>query len=1032
MTAQSNQNNQGFTIGQMVSLKTDPSIFGAIIQIIKGEHEIRYEVFHGQSKSTYYESQLIPYQPAEETITSIPLDLFNARLTALQINQPWISSLYSLHAARVNFIPFQFKPVLKLINSDRPNLLIADEVGVGKTIEAGLILRELQSRRDIQSVLVLCPKPLVTDRKWQLELKRFDEEFTHLDGPTLRYCINETDLDGKWPLQHSKAIIPFSLFDEMLLFGGKIGRRRQKGLLEIIPPIQFDLVIIDEAHHLRNTETYVHRVARYFCENAESIIMLTATPIQLGDNDLYVLLNLLRPDLVIDRNSFEQMSEPNPYINKAVDFARAAQQSWEEKVRDVLKKASATEWGKVMLEQNPEFQKVLSQLETAMTPEHRLEFIRTTEQFHTFSGLINRTRRRDIGTFTTRKPETVSIEFTPAQRNIHDALLELQAEMLSLIHDPKNIKFMMTILRRQAASCIHGLAPLLKMILGRTLSKVIEGDDLEDEWDNSVNAFRADIKDLKREKLDELKQKIESLINRADNLPKDDHKSNALIKIIEEKQKMPNNKILLFSTFRHTLSYLHQKLINTNIRLGMVHGDIKDIDRQDLRQRFSLSREENDAIDVLLSSEVGCEGLDYQFCDCLINYDIPWNPMRVEQRIGRIDRFGQKSESILIYNFITPDTVDADIYERCLMRIGVFRRSLGGSEEILGKISQQIMNIAENYKLTNEERKAQLQQIADNEIRLQIEQVELEERQAELFGINLPLEKTRKDVEDATSYWLSPEALHNLIEKYLRNNIGVEQPILGEKPLKTLRLNQDARNKLLSDFQNAPKQSSPLYREWGKWLKASEANLSITFNSDYAMENRKIVFITPIHPLVRQAATALNEKIPSYCIFKASNISLPGGKYPFVIYQWKKIGIKTETSLQIICNSESVSRSFLKIMRSAVDAMDEYALPEKNIFEALDKQHYLLWTEAKKAHQRDTAQMVAFRMESLKTSHMARQNQLQDLLKKANNENIRRMRESQIATAEGDYKRRAKEIQEANLKAEIIAEPIAFGLIVIV
>ncbi|MBM4147299.1 MAG: helicase, partial [Nitrospira sp.] len=657
MLSQDNKNSIHFTIGQMVSLKSEPSIFGAVIQIIEGEHETRYEVFHGQSKSTYYESQLVPYQPADETIAPISLDLFNARLTALQINQPWISSIYSLHAARVNFIPFQFKPVLKLNNSDRPNLLIADEVGVGKTIEAGLILRELQSRRDIQTVLVLCPKPLVTDRKWQLELKRFDEEFTHLDGPTLRYCINEIDLDGKWPLQHSKTIIPFSLFDEMLLFGGKIGRRRQKGLLEIIPPIQFDLVIIDEAHHLRNTETYVHRVARYFCENAESIIMLTATPIQLSDNDLYVLLNLLRPDLVIDRNSFEQMSDPNPYINKAVDFARASQQGWEEKAKDVLSKASATEWGKVMLKPNPEFQEVYSQLETAMTPERRLEFIRTTEQFHTFSGLINRTRRRDIGTFTTRKPETVSIEFTSAQRNIHDSLLELQAEMLSLIHDPKNIKFMMTTLRRQAASCIHGLAPLLKMILGRTLGKVAEGDDLEEEWDNSINAFREGIKGLKREKLDELKQKIDSLINEANALPSDDPKSDALINIIEEKQKMVNNKILIFSTFRHTLSYLHEKLISCNIRLGIIHGDIKDIDRQDLRQRFSLSKEDNDAIDVLLSSEVGCEGLDYQFCDCLINYDIPWNPMRVEQRIGRIDRYGQKSESIIIYNFITPDTV---------------------------------------------------------------------------------------------------------------------------------------------------------------------------------------------------------------------------------------------------------------------------------------------------------------------------------------------------------------------------------------
>ncbi len=92
-----------------------------------------------------------------------------------------------------------------------------------------------------------------------------------------------------------------------------------------------------------------------------------------------------------------------------------------------------------------------------------------------------------------------------------------------------------------------------------------------------------------------------------------------------------------------------------------------------------LHRDEEQALDMLLFSEVGCEGLDYQFCDCIVNYDLPWNPMRIEQRIGRIDRNGQKSESVSIFNLITPDTVDADIYFRCLTRIGVFQRAIGGN-----------------------------------------------------------------------------------------------------------------------------------------------------------------------------------------------------------------------------------------------------------------------------------------------------------------------------------------------------------------
>ena len=126
---------------------------------------------------------------------------------------------------------------------------------------------------------------------------------------------------------------------------------------------------------------------------------------------------------------------------------------------------------------------------------------------------------------------------------------------------------------------------------------------------------------------------------------------------------------MIFSSFRHTLSYLHGHLKNDGCRVGCIHGDIPDDERVALRERFQMQPDEADALDILLFSEVGSEGLDYQFCDCIVNYDLPWNPMRIEQRIGRIDRNGQQSGSVAIFNLITPGTVDADIYERCLWRL---------------------------------------------------------------------------------------------------------------------------------------------------------------------------------------------------------------------------------------------------------------------------------------------------------------------------------------------------------------------------
>lgn len=258
-----------FEMGQIVHLKSNPSVYGAVVGIMQGEPENRYKVFIENIIKIYYSSQLLP----EETMTSkleiLPLPQFHAHLTALQIRHPGLSTLYSLNAARIDFIPYQFRPVLKFIRSDRPRLLIADDVGVGKTIEAGLILRELQARREIKSVLIICPRPLVIECKWQGEMKRFEERFTHLDGKTLRYCINEMDLDGVWPDQYSKIILPYSLLDEALLYGTSSGRRKhRKGLLDLDPPPRFDLVIVDEAHHIRNSSTYAHKAVRFFCENA--------------------------------------------------------------------------------------------------------------------------------------------------------------------------------------------------------------------------------------------------------------------------------------------------------------------------------------------------------------------------------------------------------------------------------------------------------------------------------------------------------------------------------------------------------------------------------------------------------------------------------------------------------------------------------------------------------------------------------------------------------------------------------------------
>lgn len=251
-----------FEQGQVVALKSDSAITGAIVNIMEGYPETRYQVFTASGMQTYYESQL-DGQRSEDELESVDAERFHAGLTASLIRNPSISSLYSLNSAKIDFIPHQFRPVLKFIKSDRPRLLIADGVGVGKTIEAGLILRELQARRNLNSVLIICPRPLVSEQKWETEMKRFGEEFVPLDGKLFRHCIQELDIEGEWPEKYNKVVVPYSLFDE----GNVFGTKKSKGLMEVDPP-KFDLVIVDEAHHIRNTATYAYRAVSRFCDAA--------------------------------------------------------------------------------------------------------------------------------------------------------------------------------------------------------------------------------------------------------------------------------------------------------------------------------------------------------------------------------------------------------------------------------------------------------------------------------------------------------------------------------------------------------------------------------------------------------------------------------------------------------------------------------------------------------------------------------------------------------------------------------------------
>lgn len=1005
----------------LVYLVSDPKINGVVMSLKNLGDITQYNVFVNNEIKQYYTGQIALVEKSAG-YNWISLTEMRSYLTAYQINNPSSQNLYSLNSARIDFVPYQFRPALKMIHADEPRILIADSVGVGKTIEAGLIIKELEARSDLERVLVICPKPLVAERKWELEMKRFDEEFISLDGATLRQIISDTDRDGDWPVRFNKAIIPYSILDSKV-YNGEIGRRnRIFGLSELDPEPHFDLVIVDEAHHIRNgsddkEKAFAYKCTKYFCDHADAVVMLTATPLQTSDNDLFTLLNVLRPDIVVDKDTFEMMSRPNANISRAVHLVRAMEEDWNEKASTELLDLQKTQWGDNVIAENPLYNDILRRLESnEIDREERVKLISDIESLHSFGTMLNRTRRRDIQDFCVRRSHTVSTSFTEYQQTLHDELLFFEHEALSTLHNANSVAFMISTIRRQAASCIFGLAPYIRDIISRRLMQ------LDYDPDSLIN-------DVDEKSLNTISSLAKKVLMLADKLPEKDPKFEETYDIIRKKQEQSNNIIMIFSTFRHTLSYLKRKLSECGLRVEQIDGSVKDDTRYELKSRFELSRENEYAIDILLFTEVGSEGLDYQFCDMMINYDLPWNPMKIEQRIGRIDRRGQLSDVVNIYNIITEGTVDADIYHRCLMRIGVFERSIGDCEEILGQIASGIDYIVYDTNLTDEERNIKLEQMADNEVRKMQELNRLEEEEKELFGFDLTELTTSHEIKKAESPWISGYFLQKLIENYITAIVGKGQYIIGESSLKTIRLSASARQILRDDLKKLTGGRNALRRSWQNYLSGNKPNHSITFDPETASKERDSFFITAMHPLAKQAAKYYSHRESAYLHLQLHTSEISSGQYVFSVYAWQYTGYNTYTKLITVCENEKIAVELPFLLEDA-DSSESKPNGQFN-WSSIENHHVSMWLEAREKHKSEIKALEAYKLESITNTFRNRIRSLEQQIKDAYDENIKRMRQSELDTVREKYSRKITEIKEIADKADVLTTLLVNGVITI-
>ena len=578
------------------------------------------------------------------------------------VKNPLSDILYSYNTNRLTPEPHQYKPLIKFLNSDNNRLLIADEVGLGKTIEAGMIYKEISKREEFKISLIVVPSSLTY--KWKEEFAiRFDEYFEIYKVNEFLKLIEEMDRFDNSKFFNEKIIISYhTLRDERVM-------RALKST-----PLEVDFLIMDEAHSMRNKKTSTLKSAKLITSMAEHIIFLTATPVQNSLNDLFNILTLLEEDYFKDFSFFEKMIAPNQYIHKLITYLRNNHNL--EEIKEFISQSI----DEINIKSVVDIFNRISKLEMIDTTQ-RVRYIDELTKADHLSFIINRSKKKDVGLSTPRNAKSIVVEITPQEQDYYDAVIELV--LFIYPHVPQG--FITILPERMVSSSMLASLQNFKELKNSGRMLIVDEDSGEE--------IAYDI--TKEENI--AKKYLDNILAKGELIGSKDSKFIKFQEILEDLESQNIKQKIVFSFFKKTLDYLEDKLIELGYKVGKIHGDFSVEERFDIIKQFRKG-----LFDILLSSEVGSEGLDMQFCNVIINYDLPWNPMRVEQRIGRIDRIGQKFDKLHIFNLCIAGSIEDRIYNRLYSKLGIFENSIGELEPILGELNESL-DIAKLIHLSQKE-----------------------------------------------------------------------------------------------------------------------------------------------------------------------------------------------------------------------------------------------------------------------------------------------------------------------------------------
>ena len=499
-----------------------------------------------------------------------PKEIFLLRYQAEQLRlSKGFDQLICLDDIAVEHYEHQLETALRALRDMRGRALLADEVGLGKTIEAGIVMKELIERGLVRTVLVLTPASLT--EQWREELSvKFREEFTVIDKPSQWQAVLEAQ-EGRWLASLDRA---------------KMKRHATQVLQR-----EYDLLIVDEAHKLKNRSTlawkFVNRIRKRY------VLMLTATPVQNDLLELYSLITILAPGQLGTVRAFRR------------HFLQGADKRQPKNARSL----------------------------------RRL-----------LNDVMIRNRRSKVDvTFPKRRAAIYHLTLSEEEWQLYANVTDYIRRRFQDVESNKHLRLTLMTLQKELTSSPQAVA--------KTLAKMAQD--------------RAHGERVRRE--------LQGFLALAESIP-----VSRKLRAVEEILGRFPGKFLIFTEYRETLRAITEQLEAWGIPTVGFHGGLNIRQKEAAVARFRADEEEGGAR-VMVSTESGAEGRNLQFCHQLINYDLPWNPMRVEQRIGRLHRLGQVND-VTIFNLSCHETIEAHIIDLLARKIRMFELVIGELDLILGNL----------------------------------------------------------------------------------------------------------------------------------------------------------------------------------------------------------------------------------------------------------------------------------------------------------------------------------------------------------